>query len=156
MLVYSRHSSTLETSAHCKWSRNLGVNGSINSRAMMNQSQLLREAASLKQAKMGPCSCSKHEMWWLVGERQEGGMWICEIHTELLGWKRSSRSLSPTQVWIKSNSIQPDPAQSLKCFPCSRRWVGQLSRTSSCGISSLLALPPLRSIGSFRTRGFLH
>lgn len=73
------------------------------------------------------------EKWWLAGEGQEGRMWVCEIHTESLDWKRSLRSLSPTQIWIKSNSIQPDPAQNLKCFPCSRRWVGRVSRTSSCG-----------------------
>lgn len=47
-------------------SRNLGVNGYINSSVMMNQSQLLREAAasgiSFEQPKTGPCSSIKHEM----------------------------------------------------------------------------------------------
>jgi len=57
-------------------SRNLGVNGYTNGSVMMNQSQVLREAAasdiSLGQAKTGPCSSIKHEMrsdvWEIKGE----------------------------------------------------------------------------------------
>lgn len=61
----------------------LAINGYKNSRAMTNQSQLLREAVALgiilKQAKMGPCSCIKHEMrsddWQGRAGRKNVGMW---------------------------------------------------------------------------------
>lgn len=60
---------------------NLGINGYINSRVMMKQSQLLREAVAsgiiLGQEKMGPCSCIKHEMrsddWQVKGRKEECG-----------------------------------------------------------------------------------
>lgn len=66
MLVYSIHSFIpIWDICTVQLSRNLGVNGYINSNVMMNQSQLLREAVAygigLEQAKTETCSSTKHE-----------------------------------------------------------------------------------------------